>query len=188
MSKLITVKKSDLHVKDGWLLDANDNLIPVHGQAVIIGQFWKLVDCLEMAAYLAAQPDKSPAPSLDGFKHSSNVSKQEMAAAMILPDDWATEILEAAEDEMALKNAALDELTFTNKVREKAAGFMELYGWAGTDEFSYVDDGTKPVKGWDERMLVISAEEITAGLIEWISQAERMEPAGCCCNKQVFEV
>lgn len=178
MAKLITVNKNDLHVSNGVLLDAEDNIIPGFGAAAC--QFKAFNEMMNKAAYLAAQPDKSPAPSLEGY-HESKCGRWVDEA--ILPDEWAVEVLEDAADEQALKDAAIEELVATDKVRDLAMPLSELYRFCECETLSYIDGAKDYTMGWDPRILVLSPEEITAGLAYWVEQRDRMEtgvPCRCC--------
>ena len=187
MTKLITINKSDLHVDEGYLLDDDDNLIDIPKQAAILEQFHRFVEFLEKAAYLEAQPDASPAPSLEGFNRK--VTRLDVASDLIMPDDWAMDILEDKADEKHLIDAALEEVVFTDQVREVAKDFLELFEWAEKETFKQVGEKNFHCDKWDPRLLVITPEEITAGLCKWVEQRNRMETkqdTGFC--KCCFEV
>lgn len=165
MTKLLTIAKDQLHVAGGYLLDADDNIIAVPYQCDIQIQFGKLLHDLELAAYVAEQPDYSPAPTTVGFGQHEHV-------AMAVPDEWALQALAAKELENEILDAALQEVADAKWVDEKMHEVIELVHFCEQEEFTIPDD-REGINGWDERVLLLDGESIMLAFQEIKRQKER---------------
>lgn len=184
MTKLLTIAKDQLHVAGGYLLDEEDNIIAVPYQDEIQVQFRKLLHDLELAAYVAAQPDYSPAPTTAGFKQHEHV-------AVAVPDDWAVQALTAKKWENEIIDAALQEVANAKWVDEKMHEIIELVHFCEQEEFTVPDDRVG-ICGWDERILLLDGESIMRAFEEIKKQKERTQQGDCkltnCSCKPTVEL
>ena len=171
MTKLLTIAKDQLHVTNGWLLDAEDNIISVPNQHTIQIQFRKLLHDLELAAYVEAQPDYSPAPTTVGFGVAEHVP-------MAVPDEWAVQALAAKELENEVIDAALQEVANAKWVDEKMYEVIELVHFCEQEEFTVPED-CEGIPGWDERILLLDGESIMLAFQEIKRQKERTQQGDC---------
>lgn len=171
MTKLLTIAKDQLHVAGGYLLDADDNIIAVPNQHTIIIQFNRLLHDLELAAYVEAQPDYSPAPTTVGFNQHEHV-------AIAVPDEWALQALAAKELENEVLDAALQEVADAKWVDEKMHDVIELVHFCEQEEFTVPED-REGIRGWDERILLLDGDSIMRAFGEIKRQKERTLQGDC---------
>lgn len=127
-------KKSVLSLIDGMLVSPDGDIVSV--DSAIVSQANKLETLLQQGKYLMAQPEATPAPSLDGFERKSAFDISESKF------DVSTPILDAkAEETMALMDE-LDDMATASKANEMIEEFRELISFAKAD---YVIDCGTPV-------------------------------------------
>ena len=127
-------KKSTLSLIDGMLVSPDGDVVSV--DSAIVSQANKLETLFQQGKYLMAQPEATPAPSLDGFERKSAFDISEAKF------DVSTPILDAkAEETMALMDE-LDDMATASKANEMIEEFRELISFTMAD---YVFDCGTPV-------------------------------------------
>ena len=127
-------KKSVLSLIDGMLVSPDGDIVSV--DSAIVSQANKLETLLQQGKYLMAQPEATPAPSLDGFERKSAFDINEAKF------DVSTPVLDAkAEETMALMDE-LDDMATASKANDMIEEFRELISFAKAD---YVIDCGVPV-------------------------------------------
>lgn len=181
MSKLITIRKEDLHVKDGYLLDRDNNIVGLgYVTHDILSQFNHLATLMDKCAYIEAQPDYSPAPSLDGYeaRKSHTWVAPDVESEMVLAMEKArTDAVDAALRDVA-EAEKFDKLLKTQ--------FSHLLDFIEAKEFSYTEDDAW-VKGWDERILLIDGEDVL-NMVTYIDAQMDRTNQGPSHNKIVCEL
>jgi hypothetical protein len=127
-------KKSILSLIDGMLVSPDGDIVGV--DPAIVSQANKLETLFQQGKYLMAQPEATPAPSLDGFERKSAFDISESKF------DVSTPVLDAkAEETMALMDE-LDDMATASKANDMIEEFRELISFAMAD---YVVDCGTPV-------------------------------------------
>lgn len=121
MAKII--KKSEITFVDGMLVK-DDDVICIEPN--IIHQANMLETLAQKTAYLAAQPDYSPAPSLDGFE-------REYASDKLCQFTASTPILDAKVKEAMDIMDELDDVTTANQANSMLDNYRELYEFCSVD-------------------------------------------------------
>lgn len=127
-------KKSVLSLIDGMLVSPDGDIVSV--DSAIVSQANKLETLLQQGKYLMAQPEATPAPSLDGFERKSAFDISEAKFNVSTPNLDAK-----AEETMALMDE-LDDMAIASKANEMIEEFRELISFAKAD---YVIDCGVPV-------------------------------------------
>lgn len=121
MAKII--KKSQLTFVDGMLVK-DDDVICI--EPSIIHQANMLETLAQKTAYLAAQPDYSPVPSLDGFE-------REYAGDKLCQFTASTPILDSKVKEAMDIMDELDDVTTANQANSMLDNYRELYEFCSVD-------------------------------------------------------
>ena len=164
-------KKSELTIIDGMLVSKGGDVISV--DPMIVSQANKLETMVQQGMYLIAQPEETPAPSLDGFERKSDNDIEDSKFSVNTP------ILDAkAEETMALMDE-LDDMTVANKANDMLEEFKELILFAKADYV--IDHGNGVVLRFDTpvigSVLELTVEDITkaVALVNGMTEAMPFE-------------
>lgn len=118
-------KKSDLQIVDGMLVtEGGDIVLP---DTSIICQANELETLKQKADYLAAQPEATPMPSLDGFERKS------IRDAGLGRFEASTPTLDAKVFEAEALMDEIDDMAAADNANAMLAGFAELIAFANAD-------------------------------------------------------
>ena len=121
MAKII--KKSELTLVDGMLVKGDD-VIGI--EPSIIHQANMLETLAQKTAYLSAQPDYSPVPSLDGFEREYEADKLcQFTAATPLLDSKVKEAMDIMDE--------IDDVTTVEQANDMLENYRELYEFCSVD-------------------------------------------------------
>lgn len=135
MAKII--KKSELTFVDGMLVKGDDVICI---DPVIIHQANRLETLAQKTAYLMAQPDYSPVPSLDGFEREY-AADQRIGKFVV-----ETPTLDAkAKEAMAIMDE-LDDATVAQQANSLLENYRELYEFASCDYVIGSTDSVNAIK------------------------------------------
>ena len=121
MAKII--KKSELTFVDGMLVK-DDNVLCI--EPCIIHQANMLETLAQKTAYLMAQPDYSPVPSLDGFE-------RKFASDKLCKFEVSTPTLDCKVQEAMDIMDELDDMTTANQANSMLELYRELYEFCSVD-------------------------------------------------------
>ncbi len=171
-------KKSDLSLIDGMLVsvETGDIIVP---DIRVVKQANTLETIAQKARYLAAQPEATPMPSLDGFKRES--IKDELIEDVKFEAKTPALNFEAAKA-MALMDE-LDDVETTNKANAMLDKFTELLAFAKND--FVIDCGGSDVIPFDTptlgSILKLTQQDIV-DVVAMISGLEKAEDERDCEN------
>lgn len=161
-------KKSDLTIIDGMLVTpAGDIVMPDRS---IVEQANELETKLQMASYLSAQPEATPAPSLDGFKRTSVNDKVSDLFKVSTP------LMDMKAKESLLIMDEIDDIVAAGRANDMLASYSELASFASVDYV--VDTGNGSVMQFDTPTIGSVLDLTIEKLSEVIACVCGMEPCG----------
>lgn len=159
-------KKSDLTINDGFLVSKDGDIILP--DINIVNQANELETVLQQSEYIAAQPEATPMPSLDGFKRVSiKDSKTKFTTATPLLDGKQAEA-------MAIMNE-LDDVMLVEKANEMLSMYGELIDFVDND---FVVDCGDSLYRFDTPLLGSVLELTKEDVVDVIARACGMREEG----------
>ena len=126
-------KKSDLSIIDGMLVNRNNEI--VFPKTPVIIEANKLETMVQEAAYLHAQPEATPMPTLDGFKRESIKDKKDLMFTVDTP------IMDMKTREAMRLMDEIDDMATADTANELIGKFMNLIEFVDSDTFVACDCG-----------------------------------------------
>lgn len=159
-------KKSDLTINNGLLVSKDGDI--VLPDINIVTQANELETVLQQSEYIAAQPEATPMPSLDGFKRISiKDSKVKFTTATPLLDSKQAEAM-AIMDE-------LDDVMLADKANEMLSMYGELIDFVDSD---FVVDCGDQLYRFDTPLLGSVLELTKEDVVDVIARACGMKEEG----------